>query len=232
MERSLSVLLPIRNAQSTLAGSVGELLDVLPDLTKRFEVLIIDDGSNDATIEVADELAAAYPQVRVIRHGERRGRVAAILTGLQRSHGDVVFLQDEGCGLATDDIGRLWRAMDEHELVLGRPRTVPEPYLSRWRRPAAPSPGRPGCQMAHRRVLGSLEGALADQNALRERLQRLGYCWHEVELRDRRASLSRTRQTAASRAGTTPSPLGSQGPRSRPRSPNYFAKLRQFALGE
>ena len=48
MPNSLSVLLPVKNAQATLAATVQEILDVAADLSERFELLILDDGSSDA----------------------------------------------------------------------------------------------------------------------------------------------------------------------------------------
>ena len=69
MQRSLSVLLPVKDAQATLTASVHELLEVAADSSDRFELLIIDDGSTDATSEIAHELTYHYPQVGLIRHG-------------------------------------------------------------------------------------------------------------------------------------------------------------------
>lgn len=99
MQRLLSVLLPVKDAQATLADSVHEILDVAADSGDRFELLIIDDGSTDATSEVAHELTRHYPQVRVVRHGTPLGREAAIRTGLDRSQGEAVLLSDKGRGL-------------------------------------------------------------------------------------------------------------------------------------
>ena len=94
MQRSLSVLLPVKDAQATLNASVHEILEVVSDSIDRFEVLIIDDGSIDATSEVAHELTRHYPQVRVVRHGTSQGHEAALRTGLNRSQGDVVVTRD------------------------------------------------------------------------------------------------------------------------------------------
>jgi cellulose synthase/poly-beta-1,6-N-acetylglucosamine synthase-like glycosyltransferase len=95
VQRSLSVLLPVKDAQATLSDSVHEILDVVTDSSDHFELLIIDDGSTDATNEVAHELTRHYPQVRLIRHHAPLGREEAIRTGLKQSKGEIVLLGDK-----------------------------------------------------------------------------------------------------------------------------------------
>ena len=67
MNPSLSVILPLYNAEATLARQVGQLLDVLPDLATRFEILVVDDGSTDHTDEIAHDLRQQYPQLKIAR---------------------------------------------------------------------------------------------------------------------------------------------------------------------
>jgi glycosyltransferase involved in cell wall biosynthesis len=98
VSRSLSVLLPVKDAQATLHDDVHVILDMAADAGGRFELLIIDDASTDATSELADELTRHYPQVRFIRHGTAQGREAAIRTGLEQSEGDIVMLRDNQRG--------------------------------------------------------------------------------------------------------------------------------------
>ena len=100
MQRSLSVLLPVKDAQATLDQSVHEILDVAADSGEPFELLIIDDGSTDATSEVAHELTRHYPQVRFVRHAAPLGQEAAIRTGLTRSRGRTVVLRDDQRGFS------------------------------------------------------------------------------------------------------------------------------------
>ena len=110
MPNSLSVLLPVKNAQATLAKTVQEILDVAADLSEQFELLIIDDGSADATSEIATELTRNYPQVRAVCQGRSLGREAAIRSGLKQSRGDVVLLHEEKGGTPMEEIVWLWRA--------------------------------------------------------------------------------------------------------------------------
>lgn len=132
MERSLTVLLPVHNAQSTLVATVAEVLEVVSDLTERFELVIVDDGSADSTSEVAHELTRRYPQVRAVCHGEHLGRETAIRTGLRHSRGEIILLRNEGCGLAPDGIAKLWRAACEHQVGAEHPATPTGPAGSRF----------------------------------------------------------------------------------------------------
>ena len=177
MERSLSALLPVCNAQSTLPEQVSEILDILPELTHRFELVLIDDGSTDATIEVADELAVVYPQLVIARHAVSMGRVAAIRTGLARSMGETIFLADAPCALALDEVRKLWQAMEGHGLVLGKCRA----WHTQWGF-GTTIPYTGGYLLAHRRILAELVQSLGDEDTLLAHLRRSGYPCHEVEV--------------------------------------------------
>jgi hypothetical protein len=109
LDRSLTVLLPVHNAESTLSSTVQEILDVVPELTRRFDLLIIDDGSTDATSEVAQELARDYPQIRVVYRTTRGGCDKAIQAGLERCSSEVVLVRDDDHGTSLDGLHKLWQ---------------------------------------------------------------------------------------------------------------------------
>jgi glycosyltransferase involved in cell wall biosynthesis len=111
LNRSLSVLLPVHNLQSSLSAVVHEILDVLAELPGRFELLILDDGSTDATWDVARELAQSYPQVRLMREPIRRGTSQVIRRGLREARGDAVIGHDGHAGIDAREIVRIWRSL-------------------------------------------------------------------------------------------------------------------------
>jgi hypothetical protein len=134
LERSLSILLPVRDDQSSLATTVHRLLDVLADLPGQFELIVIDDGSTDATIEVADELAVCYPQVSAVRHARPLGHEAAVRSGLGLANGNIVLMHDRS-GL---------RRVDPREAFgHGRP-AAESPIRADAPRPPLRGPARPG----------------------------------------------------------------------------------------
>ena len=94
VKESISVILPVRNAQATLLQEVSQMLDVLPDVAARFELILVDDASTDRTEEVACELTRTYPQVRFVRHHDSRGNRAAVQTGLEHATSETVLVQE------------------------------------------------------------------------------------------------------------------------------------------
>jgi hypothetical protein len=110
LQSSLSLIIPVFNEERTLANRVHQVLEILPELTSRFEVLVIDNGSHDHSGEVADELAREYPQIKVIRHGQHRGMDAVMETSLAKSRGDVLMLLTPGEPIQAAEIQRVWQA--------------------------------------------------------------------------------------------------------------------------
>ncbi|OHB76002.1 MAG: hypothetical protein A2W31_08325 [Planctomycetes bacterium RBG_16_64_10] len=91
MQRSLSILLPVRDSQATLTALVVRVLEIASELTDQLEVLIVDNGSADHTLEVAHELAVRFPQVRVVRFNARRQVEQAIRSALERATGEAIL---------------------------------------------------------------------------------------------------------------------------------------------
>ena len=130
MNDSLSIIVPVHNAEAVLPQQIERLLEMLPDLTNRFEILVVDDGSTDQTVELARELACEYPQLRLIRHAQPRGTDLAIKTGLQWAQGLTVLVQDDTASLSPTDLQRLWSLRQDHTAPL-QPRVIDASLLER-----------------------------------------------------------------------------------------------------
>ena len=79
----LSLVLPAFNEEAGIRRAVAEADDALGDLTADYEILVVDDGSRDATAAVVAELARQRPRVRLLRHAVNRGYGAALRTGFE-----------------------------------------------------------------------------------------------------------------------------------------------------
>jgi glycosyltransferase involved in cell wall biosynthesis len=87
--RTISIVVPAYNEEQALAGAVADVEGAIEGFDD-YEIVVVDDGSTDATAAVADELAAARPRVRVIHHGVNRGLSAAYRTGLDEARMEYV----------------------------------------------------------------------------------------------------------------------------------------------
>jgi len=104
---ALSYFFPAHNEEANLRGLVEEALATLPSLAEAFEVVIVDDGSRDATPRIADELAAADPRVRAVHHPRNLGYGAALRTGFGAARHDLIAFTDGDRQFRVADIGRL-----------------------------------------------------------------------------------------------------------------------------
>jgi glycosyltransferase involved in cell wall biosynthesis len=110
----LSYFFPAYNEAENIEPLVGEALDVLPTLARRFEIIAIDDGSRDGTAELADRLAAQHPDlVRVVHHATNLGYGAALRSGFGSSRYGLVAFTDGDRQFRLADLGPLLRRAGE-----------------------------------------------------------------------------------------------------------------------
>ena len=109
IHRSLTIVLPVYNGESRLAGCVSQLLDLASELTSRFTILIVDDGSTDDTSAVAQELTVRYPQVSLRRNRQRRGLGPIVSMVQRRVTSDVVIVHDGVTPIDPAQVRRLWQ---------------------------------------------------------------------------------------------------------------------------
>ncbi len=90
----LTVSIACYNEAENIQRFEKELLPVLKSLRMPFEVLLIDDGSKDNTLEVAEKLAKKHKEFRVIKHPRNLGLGAGIKTGIREAKGNLLILLD------------------------------------------------------------------------------------------------------------------------------------------
>ena len=119
----LSYFFPAHNEEANLAGLVEEALATLPSIAETFEIIAVNDGSRDRTAAIADELAAAHPDVvRAVHHPTNLGYGAALRSGLGAARYELVAFTDGDRQFQVADLGRLTErlgAADHPDVVVG-----------------------------------------------------------------------------------------------------------------
>jgi glycosyltransferase involved in cell wall biosynthesis len=93
---SISVVVPARNEEATIAAVVERSFQAFNELGRTGEVLVVNDGSTDATAAVLTELQARYPHLRVFTQRRSRGMTAALQRMFTASQGEIVILVAPG----------------------------------------------------------------------------------------------------------------------------------------
>ncbi len=113
----LSVVIPAYNEALRLRPTLRRVVDYLRGQGVVYEVLVVDDGSTDATAAVAEEFAAQG--VHLLRQPENRGKGAVLRVGVLESRGDEVLLVDADLSTPIEDLERLRPHLQEAEVILG-----------------------------------------------------------------------------------------------------------------
>ena len=91
---SISAVFPAYNDGGTIASMIAAAKIALADITKEYEIIVVNDGSRDYTRQVLDELATKYPELRILHHATNQGYGAALKTGFANAQKDWVFYTD------------------------------------------------------------------------------------------------------------------------------------------
>jgi len=128
----LSVVIPLFNEEENIEPLYLGLKDVLERLGKRYEIIVVDDGSTDGSFESLKRLHADDPLLKVIRLRRNFGQTAAFSAGFDQAEGDVVVTLDADLQNDPADIALLLAKIEEgHDIVSGWRKSRQDSFLTR-----------------------------------------------------------------------------------------------------
>lgn len=103
MNPFLSIIIPAHNEAKRLPDTLEQVFGFLEKQTFTAEVLVVENGSNDKTFEIAQGFVAQHASLRVI-HSDQRGKGLAIQRGVAEAYGEYVFLCDADLSMPIEEI--------------------------------------------------------------------------------------------------------------------------------
>lgn len=99
----LSIVIPAHNEESRLPRTLGQIFTFLEKQSYPFEVIIVENGSSDRTLELAREFISRYPSLRVL-HEERPGKGNAVRRGVLEALGEYRFICDADLSMPIEEV--------------------------------------------------------------------------------------------------------------------------------
>lgn len=128
----VSIVVPIFNEEENVPHLFQALSDALATLTRRYEIILIDDGSTDDSWERMKICAAERDHIRLIRFRRNFGQTAAMSAGFHESRGQVIITMDADLQNDPEDIPRLLERTDQGiDVVSGWRKNRQDPFINR-----------------------------------------------------------------------------------------------------
>jgi glycosyltransferase involved in cell wall biosynthesis len=120
----LSVILPAYNESRNVHKTIKKSVDVLSRIGQDFEIILVDDGSQDNTYQIASEISREYRNVRVLGYQPNMGKGYALKYGSHFAQGDLVLFLDADLDIPASQIPQFLKNMRENgaDVVIGSKR--------------------------------------------------------------------------------------------------------------
>jgi len=114
-----SVIIPAYNEEETVARAIRETAAVFNPLKETYEIIVVNDGSTDATAETAEALRSEYPFLKIEHHEENRGKGEAVRTGVNAAAGEYVVFVDADLATHPSEVKAFLPYIGRDKIVIG-----------------------------------------------------------------------------------------------------------------
>jgi glycosyltransferase involved in cell wall biosynthesis len=115
----ISVVVPVYNEEENLSVLIPQIAEVLGPLGKTYEMIFVDDGSQDHSRRLLKEMALQFPQIRILGFKKNCGETAAGAAGIKEARGGIVITIDADLQNDPKDIPRMLDYLKEYDMVTG-----------------------------------------------------------------------------------------------------------------
>ena len=115
----LSIIVPSFNEEVRLPASLDLIAAYVSSQNRSTEVLVVDDGSNDRTAEVAASFTERIANLRVLKNGENRGKGYSVRHGMQEARGEYVLFTDADLSAPIEEADKLLSALQQFDIAIG-----------------------------------------------------------------------------------------------------------------
>jgi dolichyl-phosphate beta-glucosyltransferase len=118
--RDLSIIIPAYNEESRLPATLAKIAAYVAAAKRDTEVLVVDDGSTDATVAAAESMRDKLPSMRIISNGINRGKGFSVRHGMLQARGRIALFTDADLSAPIEEADKLLAALDDsYDVAIG-----------------------------------------------------------------------------------------------------------------
>ena len=117
--KSISIIFPAYNEEKNITNAVVQAVNYVDSLFQDWEIIIVNDGSQDRTGEIIDRLALENPRVIAVHHQVNHGYGTALRSGIQRARKELIFFSDSDLQFHLTELLLLVAWIEQYDIVIG-----------------------------------------------------------------------------------------------------------------
>ena len=115
----LSIIIPAYNEEARLPKTLDRIRDYLNSIGVPSEVIVVDDGSRDSTVQIVESRSAEWPALRVVKNPGNRGKGYSVRHGMLEARGKIVLFTDADLSAPIAEADKLLSALQTNDVAIG-----------------------------------------------------------------------------------------------------------------
>jgi len=115
----LSIIIPIKNERENIQSLVREIVSSMQPLNKEYEIIFIDDGSKDGSLDEMIKMKKEFPQIRILKFDKNYGQTSGLDAGIRNAKGEIISMLDGDMQSDANDILKLLDELKDCDMVVG-----------------------------------------------------------------------------------------------------------------
>jgi dolichyl-phosphate beta-glucosyltransferase len=134
----ISIVIPAYNEEKRIGKTLKKVYEYFKEKKIEFEIIVVDDGSNDKTVEIVENFSFDKKEIRILKHEKNMGKGAAVKTGILNAKGELILFTDADLSTPIEEFEKLKNEIENgYDIAIGSRGlkdskiVIPQPFYRR-----------------------------------------------------------------------------------------------------